>query len=78
MFVQQNAKGKFCFFSGRLDIPTSIIVGNDLAVQLQHQLADFSAVDTELTAFLIDLNPVVDCLVTAVRLRDADCDEQPF
>lgn len=73
MFVQQNAKGKVSFFGARLYIPTSIIIGNDLAIQFQHQLADFSTVDTELAAFLINLNPVVDCLVTAVLLRDADC-----
>lgn len=55
VFVQQNAKGKVCFFGSKLDVPTSVIVGNDLAVQFQHQLADFSAVDTELAAFLTNL-----------------------
>nr|DAM78835.1 MAG TPA: hypothetical protein [Caudoviricetes sp.] len=73
VFVQQNTKGKVGFFASWLDVPTSVIVGDGFAVHLKCQLGNSAAVDAELAAFIIDLNPVVDRLISAVLLGDADC-----
>ena len=44
MFVQKNAKRHFCFFAGWFNVPASVVVGNPLAVHLQAELGNLTAV----------------------------------
>ena len=57
--IQQNTEGILGFFGVGFDIPAPVIVGNDLAVHLQHQLSDFTAVDAKLISFRINPDPVI-------------------
>jgi hypothetical protein len=45
--VKEELKGKLRIWVGGLDVPTSIIVANNLAVTLERQLADSAAFNAE-------------------------------
>ena len=53
MFVQKNAKRHFCFFAGWFDVPASVVVGNPLAVHLQAELGNLTAIDAVVFTWLI-------------------------
>ena len=73
MFVQKNAKRHFCFFAGWFDVPASVVVGNPLAVHLQAELGNLTAVDAVVFTWLIKvLDPVFNLLVFSVLCWDSD------
>ena len=75
MILQQDAKRHLCFFAGGMNVPASVVVANDLAVNLDHELADSAAVNAVGLAWLIVvLYPVValGIFFLVLGIRDAD------
>ena len=58
--VYQYFVGQLSVFVDRLNIPASVVVANDLAIALKHQLGNPAAVDSELGAFVVLLEPVME------------------
>lgn len=57
--VEQKLQRKLCVFIGGFDVPSSVVVADDFAVPLEHELGNASAVDTPLGTFVVLLHPVV-------------------
>ena len=57
--VEQKLHSKPGILIGGFDVPTSVVVADDFAVPLEHELGNASAVDAPLGAFVVLLHPVV-------------------
>ena len=68
--VKQNLQRKLCIRVGGLDVPAPVIVTNNRAVPLEHQLADSAAFDAELGDAIAACDP--DWVVCAGYLRILD------
>ena len=58
--MYQYFVGQLSVFVDRLNIPAPVVVANDLAIALKHQLGNPAAVDSELGAFVVLLEPVME------------------
>jgi hypothetical protein len=57
--VEQKLQRKLRVLIGGFDVPASVVVADDFAVPLEHQLGNASAVDAPLGTFVVLLHPVV-------------------
>jgi len=57
--VEQDFQCKLGVGVSGLDVPTSVVVADDLTVSLKHQLADLATFDTELGRLVKNLQPVM-------------------
>lgn len=53
--IKQNAEANLCLFAGRLYIPTSVIIGNPLTIQLKAEFYDSAFVDVVFLAWFIKM-----------------------
>ena len=53
------------------DVPASVVVADDFAVPLEHELGNASAVDTPLGTFVVLLHPVVKNLALVLAMLSA-------
>ena len=57
--TMQDAKRQLCFFAGGMNVPASVVVADDLAAALEHELENASALDAPLGTLVVLLHPVV-------------------
>ena len=70
--MHQDRQRHFCGFVLGRNILTPVVVVNDLALDLQRELADSATLDSVLTAFFVGFHPVVNHRVLSVALRNSD------
>ena len=57
--VEQKLQRKLRVLIGGLNVPAPVVVADDFAIPLEHELGNASAVDAPLGAFVVLLHPVV-------------------